>query len=96
MSVNRKARVLYSCSWTFAGASLAMITPDLIYGWPDPNYIMYMITHGLLLLGALYFTVVEGLRPPVPDIWRVLKVSLYVMLVIFPLNYIIDGGANYF
>jgi len=73
-----------------------MITPDLIYGWPDPNYIMYMITHGLLLLGALYFTVVEGLRPPVPDIWRVLKVSLYVMLVIFPLNYIIDGGANYF
>ena len=82
--------------WTFAGASMALITPDLIYGWPDPNYIMYMITHGLLLLGALYFTVVEGLRPTAPDIWRVLKVSLYVMLVIFPLNYMIGGGANYF
>jgi len=82
--------------WTFAGASMALITPDLIYGWPDPNYIMYMITHGLLLLGALYFTVVEGLRPTVASIWKVLKISIYVTFIIFPLNYIIGGEANYF
>lgn len=81
--------------WTFGGATMALITPDLLYGWPDPNYILYMVTHGLLLLGALYFTVVERLRPQARDIWRVLKVSLYVMLIILPLNYIIGGQANY-
>ncbi len=81
--------------WTFAGASMALLTPDLLYGWPDPNYIMYMITHGLLLLGALYLTVVEGLRPSAADIWKVLKVSIYVMLAVLPLNYVIGGGANY-
>ncbi|MBT4360356.1 MAG: TIGR02206 family membrane protein [Candidatus Marinimicrobia bacterium] len=81
--------------WTFAGASMALITPDLLYGWPDPNYIMYMVTHGLLLLGALYFTVVEGLRPTVASIWKVSKISIYVMVIIFPLNYIIGGQANY-
>ncbi len=81
--------------WTFAGATMALITPDLMYGWPDPNYIMYMLTHGSLLLGALYFTVVERLRPTVESIWKVLKVSIYVMFIIFPLNYIIGGEANY-
>jgi len=82
--------------WTFGGAAMALITPDLAFGWPDPNYIMFMATHGLLLLGALYFTITEKLRPGVSDIWRVLKVSIYVMLIILPLNYIIGGEANYF
>lgn len=82
--------------WTFGGATMALTTPDLAFGWPDPNYIMFMVTHGLLLLGALYFTVTERLRPRVGEIWRVLKVSIYVMLIILPLNYIIGGEANYF
>jgi len=54
-----------------------------------------MVTHGSLLLGALYFTVVERLRPQVSDIWRVLKITLYVTMIILPLNYIIGGSANY-
>jgi hypothetical integral membrane protein (TIGR02206 family) len=82
--------------WTFAGASMAMITPDLAYGWPDLNYVMFMITHFILLVGALYFTIVEGHRPTGKSIWRVYKVSLYAMLVVLPLNYIIGGTANYF
>jgi len=81
--------------WTFAGATMALLTPDLAFGWPDPNYIMFMVTHGLLLLGALYFTMVEKLRPQTSDIWRVLKVTIYVMLIILPLNYIIGDQANY-
>ncbi len=82
--------------WTFAGASMAMLTPDLAWGWPDLNYQMYMLTHWILLMGALYFTVVEGHRPTVPSIWRVFKISFYAMLVVLPLNYIIGGEANYF
>ncbi len=82
--------------WTYAGATMAMITPDLRYGWPDPNYILFMVTHGLLLLGALYFSIVEGYRPTVSTIWPVFKISLGIMLLMLPLNYIIGGEANYF
>lgn len=81
--------------WTFAGASMALITPDLALGWPDPNYIMFMVTHGLLLLAMLYFTITEGLRPSIPSIWKVFKVSLVGLLVILPINYLIGPLANY-
>lgn len=81
--------------WTFAGASMALITPDLALGWPDPNYIMFMVTHGLLLLAQLYFVVTEGLRPTVASIWRVFKFSLAGLIIILPLNYLIGPLANY-
>lgn len=82
--------------WTYAGASMAMITPDLAYGWPDLNYIMFMVTHIILLVGVIYFSVVEGHRPRVASIWKVFKLSLYLMLIMLPLNYLIGGEANYF
>ena len=81
--------------WTFAGASMALLTPDLKYGWPDPNFILYVMTHWLLILGALYFPLVEGWRPQQHSIWKVFKISIYYMLIILPLNYLIGGGANY-
>jgi len=81
--------------WTFAGASMALITPDLSFGWPDPNYIMFMVTHGLLLLAMLYFTITEGLRPNVQSIWKVFKFSIGGLLIILPINYLIGPLANY-
>lgn len=81
--------------WTYAGASMAMITPDLAYGWPDLNYIMFMVTHIILLVGVIYFSVVEGHRPRVSSIWKVFKLSFYMMLIMIPVNYIIGGEANY-
>ena len=81
--------------WTFAGATMAMVTPDLKYGWPDPNYIMYVVTHALLFLGALYFIIVEGYRPRAAAIWPVFKISVGYMFLIFPLNYLVGNGANY-
>lgn len=81
--------------WTFGGATMALLTPDLKWGWPDPNYILYIITHALLILGALHFSIVDGFRPRTDAIWRVFKISVAYMLVIFPLNYIIGEEANY-
>lgn len=81
--------------WTFAGASMALITPDLAWGWPEMNYIMFMVTHGLLLLGMLHFTVVEGLRPSIQSIWKVFKFSVAGLLIILPINYLIGPLANY-
>ncbi|MCF7807086.1 MAG: TIGR02206 family membrane protein [Candidatus Marinimicrobia bacterium] len=81
--------------WTFAGASMALITPDLAFGWPDPNYIMFMVTHGLLLLAMLYFTITEGLRPTSTSIWRVFKFSVIGLLIILPINYLVGPLANY-
>ena len=81
--------------WTFGGASMAMITPDLSFGWPDPNFIMFMVTHALLFLGILYLTITERLRPTTASIWGVFKFSFIVMLCIIPINYIIGDLANY-
>jgi len=82
--------------WTFGGASMAMLTPDIAWGWPDPNYIMFMVTHGLLLGGALFFTIVEGYRPYRSSIWRAFRLSVLVMVAMIPLNHLVGGQANYF
>ena len=95
LSGKRGFLVEVSYFWTFAGASMALITPDLAYGWPDPNYIMFMVTHGLLLLAMLYLTITEGLRPTMTSIWRVFKFSVAGLLIILPLNYLIGPLANY-
>ena len=45
-------------------ASQALLTPDLgPYGFPHFRYWQTFISHGLLVSGPIYLTVVEGFRP---------------------------------
>ena len=80
--------------WGIGGTLQALFTPDIPYGFPHPFYVTYFISHGLIVIGVIYITLVFEMRPTLDSIRRVfLLTAAYALLFIFPLNYLID--ANY-
>jgi hypothetical integral membrane protein (TIGR02206 family) len=54
------------------GASQAILTPSLtIYGFPHFRFIEFFVLHGALIMGAVWMTAVEKMRPTRRSIIRV-------------------------
>ncbi len=77
-----------------AGALQALLTPDAgIYGFPHFRAFQTFISHGSIILAALFMTLVEGYRPTWKSVRHVLVGMNVYMAVIFVLNQLI--GSNY-
>ncbi len=46
-----------------AGSTTALLTPDLLHGFPDPRFITFFVSHGLSVLAVLYAVFGFGFRP---------------------------------
>ena len=70
------------------GALQAVLTPDLgMYSFPHYRFIQTFISHGSIIIAALYLTWVEGFRPVPASIVRVIVgTNIYAALV---------GGVNW-
>ena len=88
--------ILYKCAffWGLAGATMAIITPDIEF--LDLDYAFFMIGHGMIIIGILYATVALNNRPYAKDI---VTVSLITALILLPItyliNYILGEPANF-
>lgn len=77
-----------------AGAIQALATPGIgIYGFPHFVFFQYFLSHGLIITSAIYMTVVEGFRPTLKSIPRVVIWMNVYALVIYFINIAI--GSNY-
>ena len=71
-----------------------LLTPDLgIYGFPHYRFIQIFISHGFVIIAAVYMTTVEGFRPTWKSLWRVLLGTNLYMLAIYFINQAL--GSNY-
>jgi hypothetical integral membrane protein (TIGR02206 family) len=77
-----------------AAASQALLTPDLgLYGFPHFRFFQTFISHGSLMIVAIYMTAVEGFRPYPKSLLKVfLGLNIYMILV-EGVNFLI--GSNY-
>jgi len=95
MLVTRSYRIYeFAYFLGIGGAIQALATPDLgIYGFPHFRFWQTFISHGLIIISAVYMTLVEGFRPT----WKsMLRTALWMnvyMLVIYFVNDAI--GSNY-
>lgn len=77
-----------------AGAIHALATPGIgIYGFPHFVFFQYFLSHGLIITSAIYMTVVEGFRPTLKSILRVVIWMNVYALAIYFVNIAI--GSNY-
>lgn len=77
-----------------AGALQAVLTPDLgQYAFPHLRYFQVFLSHGLIIISALYMTLVEGFRPNWQSVKRVAIYGNLYLLLVFLLNMAI--GSNY-
>ena len=80
--------------WILAGTSQAMITPDLVNGFPHYNYLKYWIVHAGLVIFILYMTVVFKMYPTVKSIFKsFLALQGYFILMLLVNKWL---GSNYF
>lgn len=80
--------------WGMAGASIAMLTPDIEKY--DIEYIYFYIGHGMIILGIMYATVALGNRPVLRDVGLVSLITLFILLpTIYLINISLGEPANF-
>lgn len=80
--------------WIIGGTIQAVITPDILDGFPSFDYFRYWIAHLGLLVIIFYFIFVFKMKPKLKSVYRsFLALQVYVVLMIV-LNYLLE--ANYF
>ena len=76
-----------------AGTLQGLLTPALIYDFPDPRFILFFIMHGGVPVTALYVVTAMGVRPRPGAVPRVMAFSLAWYAAIAVVNYAF--GVNY-
>ncbi|MCF6278162.1 MAG: TIGR02206 family membrane protein, partial [Anaerolineales bacterium] len=76
------------------GALQSLLTPDAgIYGFPHYRFLQTFISHGLIIIAAIYMTLAEDMRPTWKSMLRVFVFTNLYMLVVYGINTLI--GSNY-
>lgn len=79
--------------WGLAGTTQAILTPDLAFDFPDIRFLTFFAAHCGVVVGVLFLTLAENLRPVPRSIFRAflaINIYLVVALVVNALS-----GANY-
>lgn len=74
----------------------AMITPDIsLYTFPHYRYVHFFISHGGTVIANLFMVFVAGYRPTGKSIWKAfLWLNVYT-LIVFIVNFLIEGNYMY-
>ena len=76
------------------GALQALLTPDAgIYGFPHYRFFQTFISHGFIIIAAIYMTIVEEMRPTWKSILRVAIFTNIYMAAVYGINTLL--GSNY-
>jgi len=72
--------------WGLSGNLLAMVTPDMKYSFPHPQFIMLFFGHGMLMLGIMFACICLKTDLRWSSILRVLIVTILILPIIYGLN----------
>ena len=84
----RAVEILYF--WAAAGSGLAMLTPDLPWGFPRWEFVVFFGLHGLVLVAAVVLVFGLGLRPRPGAPWRAFLATLVLALVAGAVDVLLD------
>jgi len=72
----------------------AVMTPDLgIYGYPHFRFFQTFISHGGIIVAAMFMTLVQHQRPYPSSIKRVMAGGILYMIIVYGINSLV--GSNY-
>lgn len=76
-----------------AGTLQGLLTPALIYEFPDPRFYLFFIMHGTVPITAIYVVTAMGVRPRPGAVRRIMTFSVAWYAVVAVVNYAL--GTNY-
>ena len=84
--------------WGLSGNLLAMVTPDMKYGFPNLEFTMFYFGHGLLLLSILFACVCLKTNLRWSSILRVFIATILILPAMYGLNIALESyqpNVNY-
>ena len=94
VTANRRiTEILYF--WAATGGVLAMLTPDILRGFPDLEFLVFFGLHGLVVVSACVLVFGLGVVPPPGAPWRAAAVTLAFAAVAGLVNVIFDTNYMY-
>lgn len=79
--------------WGLGGATQALLTPDIWYGFPHFIFFQFFTAHALIVMAVLWMTWVEEMRPSLKSLGKAfLAANIYAVFVAVT-NYLL--GSNY-
>lgn len=79
--------------WGLGGTLQAVMTPDLPSGFPDPQFLLFMLDHAGLIAALLYMTWGSRMRPLMSSLPRVILATLIYVAAAGVADYAL--GTNY-
>lgn len=81
--------------WGLAGTLQAVITPDLVHGFPDPHFLFFFVGHGGIIAGILFCALGLDLRVhPISILRATLWLYVYAIAV-GAVNALMDANFGY-
>jgi len=89
------AQFLYELAyyWGIGGSTQALLTPDILEGFPHPIFVRFFVTHGGIVAGVMVMTFGCGLQPRRGSLARVWLVTQALAAVVMVVNAL--TGGNY-
>ena len=78
--------------WAMAGSVSALVTPDIVVGFPGIRYLSFIIGHTSAVLAILYAIFSFGFRPRLRSLGLALSVSAVYATIVGALNYLLDSN----
>jgi hypothetical integral membrane protein (TIGR02206 family) len=79
--------------WGLGGTLQALLTPDLVSGFPSVDFWFFFVPHGFVIVGAAYATASLGMRPTPGSIRRVFLATTALAVLAAPVNWML--GTNF-
>lgn len=81
--------------WALAGSTLAMLTPEVWYAFPDWRFVVFFLMHGLTVTAAVVLTFGFGCRPRPGAAWRAFALTAAYAACVGLLNLLLDANFLY-
>ncbi|RIW38502.1 TIGR02206 family membrane protein [Bacillus salacetis] len=78
---------------SMTGAFVAILTPELFFGYPHFRFFQFFIAHIAIVLSCLYMVWIEGYKPHFTSVFKSLAALNIIAFFVFLVNIAI--GANY-
>ena len=76
--------------WGIGGGTMALLTPDVEFTFPDLNFIVLFFGHGLLFFSLIYIVIVIKQKVTFDSLINALKYSLILLPIMYGINEFIN------
>ena len=88
-----KKRIFFEVSffWGIGGGLNALLTPDVPKNFPDPQYVLFFVGHGLLIVAIVFASLGLKNRPTLSSV----RNGIYFSLAVLPIIYLVNISVSY-